>query len=457
MTISAVSFQTVNNSGDQIIITPLAIHPWRQRLNTIGQRTIILGISFLLALMPFHAAWVVIAGTAWGQPSLIAIWKEVLLVILLGLAATMVVINRSYQKFNRLDSWLVVGIIGCGLVSSLLNRQFGLVFLAGIKTTILPLLAFLLAQTVNHRLRDRQLAWLLLVPAFIVSGLALWQFFFIPTGFLQSLGYTAQTILPLQGVHPDFDFYRSFATLGGPNQLGTYLIIPATVFLAYAINSKARLMRIVSSLGYVGVVLASMTTFSRSALLGLVVASFVVVIVSAPRRWRWWIIAVTFLALMVIALTASLITTQSSTSPIGRFLVRGDVTESGIQGGDSGHIVAVQEGWRQVRAHPLGLGIGSAGPASFFGQRPLITENWYLQIALETGWLGLLLILVLYGHIMLESRRTRSHAPLHTALIAAFSGLMIASFFLHSLADSTVAYLLMLMAGIIVGRRGHHA
>lgn len=439
------------------MIAQLAIHPWHQRFTALTQRLIVGGISLIIVLMPFHAAWVVIAGTAWGQPSLVAIWKELVLIGLLGLAGMQIVVQRGYSKLNRLDTWLVLGICVSGLISSLISRQFGLAFLAGVKTTLLPLLAFLLAQIVSHRFQDRRLAWLLLLPAILISGVAIWQFVAIPTSLLSALGYSADTITPVQGVHPGFDFYRSFATLGGPNQLGTYLIMPATIFLAYAINAKNRWLRIIASVGYSAIVISSVVTFSRSALLGLVVASLMTAIISAPKRWRWWLVAVTIMLLAVLGLTVALITTQNSTSSIGRFLVRGDITDTGLQGGDTGHIDAVREGWKLVKAHPLGLGLGSAGPASFFGQRAIITENWYLQIALETGWLGLVAMIALFGHIVLETKRLRAHSPLHIALIAALAGLAIASFFLHTLADSTLAYITLITAGLLVGRRGHHA
>ena len=130
-----------------------------------------------------------------------------------------------------------------------------------------------------------------------------------------------------------------------------------------------------------------------------------------------------------------------------------------------------------MRAHPLGMGLGSAGPASnafsdtcvflplgadfrwangrtdicvFIGSArklppgkvcdcPVLTENWYLQEGVEMGYLGLLFSLALAALTLFPILRTAAIDPKFAVLLA-FLGLSAAGLLLHSFEDSAVAY-----------------
>jgi hypothetical protein len=132
--------------------------------------------------------------------------------------------------------------------------------------------------------------------------------------------------------------------------------------------------------------------------------------------------------------------------------------------------------------HPLGLGLGSAGPASnrtsdacvflsadgdaswaeghpelcvFLGETqvlpldrvctcPFLTENWYLQIGVEMGIAGFLLFFLLIICILLQLAR-KKNVLLHYSTFFAFLGVSIAALFLHAWEDSAVAYTLWIL------------
>ncbi len=432
-----------------------ALHHTRSRWQQLSLRAADLGVSALYLLMPFHAVLVIGLAGAVGHREYVALWKEMVIILLL-LATGFVAFSRHrLRSYLSPDSWLIIAMLVCGLVANLLAARFGLDFWVGVKTTAFPLLLFLAVQVVASRFSDKRLAWLLLAPAAIVAGLALWQFFVIPTSLLTRLGYSADTIMPYQPVHPGFPFARSFATLGGPNQLGTYLILPGSLALACAVMLRDRRARIGAAIVFVLCLLACITTFSRSALLGYAVSSAVVIVLAVPKRWRWLAVMGLSMAAAVAAFSTWYVLTTNSMSEAGRYLVRGDLNSSGIVGGDAGHINALVKGYETIRTHPLGLGFGTAGPASQYGANPLITENWFLQIGVELGLIGLMLMLVFLVHVAVEAVRRKPHSPVHLSVAATIAGVAIACLFLHSLADSTLAILLFATAGIVTARRRH--
>lgn len=155
------------------------------------------------------------------------------------------------------------------------------------------------------------------------------------------------------------------------------------------------------------------------------------------------------------------------------------------------HIERVQEGFVTMIEHPLGLGLGSAGPASNRVSDPCLTfdagsdiswakdrddlclfvggvqmqpspevktckcaflpENWYVQVGVELGVIGFVLFLVLVGKLLVSGfwflvRRDY----VGSAVFLSFLGISIASLFLHAWEDSAVAYTVWGVVGIVM-------
>lgn len=414
-------------------------------------------ILALLALVPFHALFVVWGGSITSRGELLSIWKELLIICIIGLALAVSLpkaLRMGWRQSLRQPALVLVGlIIIAGLFANLLNANYGLAFFVGLKTTALPLVLFLAVQPFAHVISERKLARVVLASACVVAVLALLQFILVPTAFLAQLGYGPSTILPFQGVHSEFPFGRSFATLGGPNQLGTYLIVPFGLSLALAVKARSRKIRVIASVLTALFVAAAMTTFSRSALLGFCVTTAFVVLLAIPKKYRL-LAGVLFVAsAMTVGLVLWGILTNENASILDRFLLRGDLASSGIIGSDEGRVAALVKGWATISSFPGGLGFGTAGPASFYAVKPLLTENWYLQIAIEVGLIGLGLMLLLLAHIVRQVRQHGPRDPIRIGYAAAVLGVMVAALFLHSLADSTLAILLLGMGGLLYATR----
>ena len=117
---------------------------------------------------------------------------------------------------------------------------------------------------------------------------------------------------------------------------------------------------------------------------------------------------------------------------------------------NEGHISAFSNGLKQAASEPLGRGIGTAGPASVYnGGKARVAENYYIQIAQETGWLGLGLFLVI---IFLVARELwfRRKQSLPLILLISFIGIAAVNLVSHAWTDDTLAYLWWGLAGVAI-------
>jgi O-antigen ligase len=111
-------------------------------------------------------------------------------------------------------------------------------------------------------------------------------------------------------------------------------------------------------------------------------------------------------------------------------------------------LYALRTNTSDVVHHPLGEGVGSAGPASTHNDKPAkIAENFYVQIAQETGILGLfifLLINIIVAYRLYINRKDQ----LSLVLLATLIGITIINLVSHAWADDTLSLLWWGFAGV---------
>jgi O-antigen ligase len=117
------------------------------------------------------------------------------------------------------------------------------------------------------------------------------------------------------------------------------------------------------------------------------------------------------------------------------------------------HASALTSGLRDVVRQPFGDGPGTAGPASEHntGHPARIAENYYVQVAQETGWLGLGLLLAITVLIVMELYQRLGTSPLALTLFVSFVGLAFVNLLSHAWADDTLAFLWWGLAGVALG------
>jgi hypothetical protein len=449
----------------------------------------------LVALLPLHALFVtvstkLIAGPGHAPLTGIALWKEVLLVLILMIAVVELLTQRTVDSgqwtgFRRLFStvhcklstdpldWLILSLIAWSLIVSFaLNTPLASVAL-GFRYDFVPLVAFLVLRRVRWSDGFASRLMRVILGAGIVVAVYGLLTLLLPAGFFSAIGYSAlhSLYLPESPIaafqHIEHSSFRRIqSTMSGPNQLGLWLLLPVAVLWARAWSARMFAVGVV-------IVAALISTFSRSAWLAAAAMACVAGLAQFGGRVRKRDVlagsaAVAVLALMLLLLSPSVILRFSSTR---------------------GHFERPLEALQTMAANPLGLGLGTAGPASnrvseacvmlrpnddpswakdrpdlcvFVGDSqvqpadraclcPRLTENWYLQLGVEAGVIGFTLFLLLIAFTMLRLWERRAD-PSAFVVFLAFTGLGIASLFLHAWEDTALAWTLWIWAALVLSQ-----
>ena len=407
--------------------------------------------ALILLLMPFHAFLSVWGSSLVGHYTALRLWKEVLLAVsLLGVAYLMITDHkiRSHTLTRRLV-WLI-------LLYALLNLLWGLVeyrrhdvslkalgygLIVDLRFPAFFLVTWAIALRTS-RMRA-QYQRLILWPAIVVVVFGLLQAFVLPLNFLGHFGYGSQTIPPYETINNNVHYIRIASTLRGANPLGAYLLIPISFLSVLVVRGKRNWQ-------YLLFLLAALLTlyfsFSRSAWVGVAVSIGVVLALSLRTvQAKRWAAAVVGLGVVVIA---GLLIGWHHNMRVENIFLHTQTHSAVATTSNEGHIGALKDGLRDLAHHPLGQGPGSAGPASVYNNHPpRIAENYFIQIGQETGWLGLLLFLLINAGVgyLLWSRRAD---PLALSLLASLIGLSFINLLSHAWADDTLAYVWWGLAGI---------
>lgn len=449
-------------------------------------------LTFLLiALLPFHALLVTVLTKVMegpGNPPMasIALWKEGLLGIIMLIALIEWGKNGASKKIDRIDGVIVALLLLSIVVTALTHGDWKL-YLFGFKYDFIPLVAFLILRRVpwsenflNHILR------LLLVVGSIIAFYGILTFV-LPMRWFTFLGYSDMHSLYIPG-GPLAAFQqiggsvlrRIQGTMSGPNQLGIWLLVPLSMvlvemmrrrFASLRVTGFARL-RLWATDGQAGlgilIGLAILLTFSRSAWIAAAVIVAITLWHMLSRRHVLYLAScILLLAAIVGFLFPSIVMRAAST--------RGHIEKP---------IAAIQT----MIEHPLGLGLGTAGPASnrnsdacvmlgegddpswaashadlcvFVGdeqvqpldrscQCPFVTENWYLQIGVELGVLGFILYVLLIIAVFLRLKQNDAHRM----QFFMFLGVSIAALFLHAWEDAAVAYTAWVLLAMVLPSKG---
>lgn len=423
----------------------------------------------LLAVLPFHALFVtvgtkLIAGVGHAPLAELALWKEAVLGIILLLAALEWLRSPKIQ-LDRID--VVTGmLLLLSIAVTVFTHGNWKLYAVGFKYDFVPLIAFVVLRRV--RWSDsfmRRAGVALLSAASIVATYGIISIY-LPQSFFTALGYSDlhslyQPDAPLSAFQQigGSALRRIQSTMSGPNQLGLWLLIP----LCIALTRK-------KAIG-VFVIAALFLTLSRSAVLAAGTIVIVLLWQRLPRQKFWFATGFLLVLSFVISVSAYFIAPNIA--------VRAASTRD--------HLIRPLQAIETIVQHPFGLGLGAAGPASnrisdtcvylaqgddpswasvhknlcvFVGdsqvqptdrvcQCPFLPENWYLQIGVEMGVLGLVLFIAL---TVLMLRRL----PSNRFVFFAFLGISIAALFLHAWEDSAVAYTMWVLLAAHLSVHRHH-
>ena len=367
-------------------------------------------------------------------------WKEILLGMALVLGIYIVVRKNAWKNFNTVIFWLI-GLFA--LLNVALIPVFNLGFdqtVAGILINLRFFLFFVLVYTALTLYPQlyRLFIKVFIAGAVVVVGFALLQLTVLPYDILKYIGYSDATILPYMTVDENINYIRINSTLRGPNPLGAYAVVVIAVVLALWLRSSKKLTKpeiwLCAFLG-IGGALAVWASYSRSAALAALIAVAVVIFVTYGRSINKWIwISFAAAALLLGGSIFALRDTQF----VSQVILHEDPEEGGMVNSNDGHADSLLEGTMRMLQQSLGAGIGSTGSPSIMGDAPFIVENQYLYVAHETGWLGLILFVLIYWFVLRQLWRKRQHW-FALGVFASGVGLAIIGLLLPVFADETVA------------------
>lgn len=432
----------------------------------------------LLVLLPLHAFGVTVltklfAGSGSAPLSLLAVWKEVLLLIILLIAVTEIVREKAGSgwrvagsKFDVIDVLILLALLYSVLLHPWGDPNAERSYLYGFRYDFVPLVAFLILRRVSWSTDffHRSFTALMIMGA-LVSAYGLLTLFF-PDSVFSSLGYSLlhslyQPDAPIAAFQQiaETGIRRVQSTFSGPNQMGLWLLIPVSIALV-SLKSQRTIRGWRVAAGAL-ILFAILFTFSRSAWIGTILIGILLLGPIVRRR----VMTLGLLVLIVVGILAM--------TALPSIFVRSV--------SNSNHIVRPIQAMHIISDHPLGLGLGSAGPANnrtsdtcvelpagsdaswaeshpdlcviVGGTQvqpqapcncPVLPENWYLQWGVEMGLFGffvsLALVLLVLGELKLVDRRWNTDA-----LFAAFLGVSVAGLFLHAFEDSAVSYTLWIL------------
>jgi hypothetical protein len=329
-----------------------------------------------------------------------------------------------------------------GLLPSIAGLMIDLRFI------VFFLLCYIYAQLEPNALRQFLLAGT--IGLAVVVGFGLLQITVLPADILTHIGYGKETIAPYTTIDTNSAFIRINSTLRGPNPLGALMVIAVSGLVAWWMYARRTLTRVqqlesVAALMAVGAVLVA--SYSRSAYLAAVVAFAVLMYVSYGKVQRRHLAAAIGVGGVMIVAAYGI----QHTSWYQNVILHESPTSTVVRKSNDEHVRSLSSAASLVANHPLGTGVGSTGSAGLYGSKSTtMVENYFLFVALESGWLGLGLfgsatVLVLRR---LWQYRREWHAR---AMLASGLAMLVIGLLLPVWADDTVALVWWGMTGGVLG------
>ncbi len=403
----------------------------------IRRKTGAIILCALFLFLPF-SSWLVSIS---GQPNLSLIRDGlILLLFLLSLVK-----SWDKQSFKRLI--FPAAFILFGLLTYFWREASALQWLRGWRFLFGPILLYFALLNFNFTKSDKKLIYnFLFVGAVIIIAIAILEFFHIripitskysDDGSLNEVHYVGTLAIA-----------RLSSILAGPNALGLYLVAIFVFFIGI-------FKKITPKLVYVWplVVLLILLTYSRSSLLGLLAVVLVMLAYFVAQKTDFKIaISVIVLVMSLLFLTYSVLYSKSSTQ---EFLTHNDSSEIRLR--------EYTRIWQTKNEIGLwGRGVGTAGPSS---QNRLdngpnhYTENIYLDIFEELGYVGLALYLTLLISVLTNILKHTGSTENYTAFLL-FIGFAFAGLFINYYTGQVGIFLFWLINGLVLKDReklGEHA
>ncbi len=424
----------------------------------------------LVAYMPLHVFLAQAGSLLTGG---IEVWKSGKDVLIFLLALPLLYL--SWRQGLWKDRFFKT-VLGTGLVYGLLHGLYLLfdgddhtstTLIASVYNTRLLVYLLLGYLVGSARSADRYMKRLFLWATCIavaVSVFGLLQYFVLPHDFLEHFGYSLDRgVKPLFFIDDKPDLPRVMSTLKDPNSLGAYLIVPILA-IGYSLLARKGSERIFGRrvpvpallLGFLALVGCLLVTFSRGALIALGLTGVTILYIVTEKRlkvldWRKYSKRYGAAFMLMIITLLVLLPRISQTYLFQNYVFHADESTV-IADPNELRVQLFQDAVNDVIDEPQGHGPGTAGIVAIRNPKGgVLTENYYLQIAYEVGWLGIVLFIAILSLIMWRLYRVSRSGDVHAAiLVSAGVGYLFYSLLIHLWSNEAIALQWWLLAGIVM-------
>ncbi len=418
-------------------------------------------IVLILVLVPFHATLTVWLSSIVGHYTALRLWKEALLLVLSTAIVWLVIRDKTLRlrlrenhfyrtTFYLAGTYVVLSIMLGGLAllrHDVTAKALGYGLISNLRFLLFFVLCLVIGTYFGPWLKHN---WqkVVLWPAVLVIGFGLLQLFVLPVDFLKHLGYNTGTITPYIAVDQKVEYARVQSTLRGPNPLGAYLVLIVPVLVGLFVGRRSRYVRIGVML--LGAVIVLFGTYSRSAWIGTIIATLIVIwaLIRSVRLRKILLISSVSLCIIGAGITYGL----RNNDFVQNTLFHTDETSQSASSSNEDRANAITEGIKDIVHQPFGKGTGTAGPASVYNNNNVrIAENYFIQIGQEVGVIGLGLFVAICAVVGNQLWRVKNGDMLALALFASLIGLSAVNLLSHAWADDTISYLWWGLAGLTIG------
>ena len=383
-------------------------------------------LNLLFLFLPF-SSWLV---SMTGKSSLSLIRDGLVLIIFLT-----VLFARSI-KFNKITIISILFII-YGLLTYFWREASPLQWLRGFRFTFIPIILFLSVSSLEFKEKEKKvLLWSILIGGAIITIISVSEFLGIKIPLTTQLSGAngLESTQYLQGLN----IRRLQSLLAGPNALGLYMLALAAYALGLFKKISTKLIWLVPILSLILIL-----TFSRSSLVGLIILLIVSTVV-------WLYKKIGAAKTITLALLFAVILLISSLA-----LYKSDKYKSYVTHGTSSSLRYEQiiRVWNQKNEIGLlGRGSGTAGPSSqnrLDGGPNHWSEDIYLEIFEELGFIGLILYLAIIISLLLKGWKNYNTPEGQTAFLITLS-FAVSGLFLNNYTGQVGIYLLWLANGLML-------
>ena len=386
-------------------------------------------------------------------------WKEAILVLIAMGCLLVLIRDRSLRSMLAKDTLvrLSSAFIGIHLALSMYYFHGWHAFTAGLANDLRYVLIMVVALILSAKVTwlKKVTTRVVAIGALLVGVFGVMQLTVLPHDILQYIGYDWQPgkVAPYLTVDGDSSFIRIGSTLRGPNPLGFYA---ATILAISAAWLVKRYKKGLDRANGIAVALAALMSicvwfsYSRGALLAALAGLAVIVgaiLWNRHRKLLWTILSSLVIVLLLV------VTVFRHNQFVATVVFHDSPSSGAVVTSNEGHLSSLQNGLAAMVRQPLGGGIGSSGSASYYSDdtSTLYIENQYLLIAHESGWIGLILFVLIFSVLLRRLWKLRDDY-LAYGLLASGIGLAIACFVLPVWSDDTIAYIWWGLAGVMVAR-----